>query len=202
VLELQVVGRQAAQTTRSVRHYGMVTGTGPITDGNAALQEFAVKWAALAWTDWIAPLSTQWSLQYLQCQWISPTRFRLGRFTADDLGLPDTGSIAQPAIPTTCAGVISLYQPNAGRANQGRTFLPGIASTLVANSSLTGAGQTALQVIGQDLKTSVALTAQPATMIPTLLKSGWTNVNSKNIFTYDVGTPLRVQRRREVGRGE
>jgi hypothetical protein len=156
----------------------------------------------VCWDLWRAPLSAEWVLDFLQIQFIKPTRYRALRMTPDDLGVNGAGAVAGVGTPSTTAVVISFGNDYAGGIYQGRNFIAGVAPSFISNSKLTGLGKTNFELLGQALKQQITTVAPVAGYNRTIDKVNYANTSSHNVSTYSVDDVLRVQRRREVGRGE
>jgi len=204
IVEVQVVGRVFNQRTRNVFHYGLVrVGGGVFESGRVTLGHVGSMFAENVYTAFTPCVSEDWTVEYIQCQFIDPVRYRLRQFTAADLILQETGEVASPSQAPSVTACISLFMDGSGREFQGRRYLPALPSSFNDSGNLSGPGVTAFRALADSCVAPYDwIGDDPFTMYPTLLTGNFVNGEMQYITSKEVSLPLRSQRRREVGRGE
>lgn len=194
LVEIQIVGLLHGQETRNVFHYYVATNT-PASDGRAALQIALADFMVRVYQPILAFQSQEWECQGLTIQKIAPFRYRLIKANPSDTSGDQAGS----SLPSSSAAVVSRYGEAAGRAYQGRIFIPGVPVGYEENSTVNAAGMALLTVIADTLKESLIGGAGVA-LHPTLAHVGNAPIDQR-VSEVHASNILRVQRRREVGRG-
>lgn len=202
IVQFTIKGLLDNQTTRNVFRYRYQFGAAPIGDGGAELDNLTPVFANEVYVPLINSVSTAWTLQSIIAQWIIPTRFRPREYGAGFLGVGAGGTIAGGYQATTVSAVVSVSCERAGRAFQGRRFFCGVPNSSVTNSQLNGGGLTEFGLV-KDGMLAVLTSGGGGLYIPTLSKAALiAPPDEQKLFIGIVHPPLRVQRRREVGRGE
>lgn len=201
ILQIQIVGVLDGQTTRNVFRYRYGYDQAPLPDGKASALEIMSQFAAAVYTPLINAVSTAWSLQYIAGQWIKPVRYRPIQQTAADMGIGAAGLIAGAYEATTVAAVVSVFCEQGGRKFQGRRFFAGVPQSSVTASVLNGGGLAEFNDVKDGMVQSL-VDGLGGVYYGTLSKSVTGPPDDQAIRGGIVHTPLRVQRRREVGRGE
>lgn len=194
IIETQIVGRLHGQTTRNIFHYWK---TGPVVaDGAEELSLFNTQFKAMVYDVMRLCLSEEWALQYLQHQWIHPTRYRARQFS-----YASGGALAGNSLPAFVSVCISKYAELSGPEYQGRNYFPGVLVDHEVDSKLTVAAQALFGGLADALKeewSTVNANYKPViTDAATAL--GTAEYVVQDTVLRDI---LRVQRRREVGQGE
>jgi hypothetical protein len=201
ILEIQIVGKLDGQTTRNVFHYWYETGSAGITDGRLAAQQFGQAFADTLYTDLMATVSTSWTLQYIQSQWIEPNRWRAVQQTAAELAAPSGGSIVGNCTPSGVAVRVSRQAEHSGHAFQGGNWFAGIPESLVVGSQLTIGGYNNFLAVASDML--LGLTSDGGEEVsPVIIAKGAGGSTTHLVETTVVRPTIRYQRRREVGQGE
>lgn len=201
ILEIQIVGRLDGQTTRNVFHYWYPTGSDGITDGEQAASDFAADFSGNVYVALTSLICTSWNLQYIQSQWIQPTRWRAVQQSATDLGVPQTGVIATACTPSGAAVVVSKYSEHAGHSFQGRNYFAGIPVSSLTNSVLNSLAQGNWDLFALTLLDTIVTSIGDAA-VPVVIAQGAAGSTDHIVSTVTAQDTVRYQRRREVGQGE
>jgi len=140
-------------------------------------------------------LSHEWDYEMVAVQQISPGILRRSTFVGSNAGV---GGDAQDSIPVPACATITLRTALAGRKYRGRVFQAGIPIDDVTDSQIEATPR-------------AAYNTQYATLFSTQSASAYTwepvlwhrsSASYTDINEVLMRVPLRVQRRREVGRGQ
>ena len=194
LVEIQVVGRLHGQETRNVYHY-YVSAAAVIPDGRSALVTAGNDFLANLYEAVLAFQSNEWTCSAVTIQKIAPQRFRLIKLTPSDL----IGDVESNSLPSSSAAVISRYAEQAGRAFQGRVFIPGVPTTFEEDSLINEDGMLLLEAAAAFFDDELAIDGS-AVLRPTLAHTG-NDPAPQQVVDAIATDVLRVQRRREVGRG-
>lgn len=181
----------AGQSVMFVLHHQIGAGTSTGSD----LLDFQVALDAAVWEDKLsAGLSPDVTGCYWQSQTIAPTR----KITNEILCTPGAGTLTGAACPPTTAIVIRKRTINAGRTGRGRIFIPGVPFSATLNGRLVDAQFEDWDSYADNFQFPITFNGRTATPIVYSTKSA---VNRGVILDCNFDPILRVQRRREVGRG-
>jgi len=107
------------------------------------------------------------------------------------------GGVAESSLPSSSCAVVKKRTTLAGRKYRGRIFQAGIPITMESDSAITGGYAASLQAAWVDTFTTVS--SGGYTFVPVLWhKASNTTTDVQSLLAT---LPLRVQRRRELGRG-
>lgn len=191
IVELRLVGSLFNQTTINTFHYQIGSGSAASDD----LLEFQDQWRITCWTDNISTLLSQ---ELVNCrtdaQVISPVRKVVNSFPLT----PASGGVVSGAAPPTVTGVMRKQSLTAGKAFQGRIFLPGVPLDSIIGGQLDGAVFTDWEDIAGVLADPVTFNGRTATPV---IYSTKDNVVRATIIGGGADQVLRSQRRREIGKG-
>lgn len=185
-----IVGRLHGQETNTVLHYReTATGAGDASALLAFAVDAAIGVAMRAWA------SEEWTYGYTMVQKFDPSPVLMAAINSENTG---PGDVTGSSLPSSVAAVITKRTALAGRSFRGRVFLPGVPSSYELDSELTGAAMTATATLADVMilqKTQGGYTWVPIvyTKAELAVPQVWTS--------YLVRSPLRTQRRREVGKG-
>lgn len=193
ILEFQIVGDLHGQETRNTFHY-YCNGAGD-PDGASAIASMLVWFEDEVYSAIRARQSNEWTCVALTGQKIQPIRYR----QVVRVPTMTAGAVVANSLPSYCAVVLSRYAEIATREGQGRIFVPGIPVSDEEDSELSDAAW-ALWVAVPGVLT---LEMVPETGPPALPTLGRIVADGARLAVKTVALrrPLRVQRRREVGRG-
>lgn len=189
LLEMVIFGRQDGQLTANVLHYD-VFGTDATQSVATALEAFRLAHQP----HWKGNLSVEWRWEACKGQRLLP----LPRQDAvlNITGAGDAVQVGQ-AMPTEVTLVITKRTGNAGRRFRGRSYIPGIPITYVADSAITIPGLTGLQFIANAMLTAIPVGI--STLFPVVYSRKF-NLRTTVTSTL-VRTTVRAQRRRQLGVG-
>lgn len=126
----------------------------------------------------------------------APTRFAFKSIFPAETG----GGVVESSLPTTVCATIKRQAEFAGNNQRGRIFLTGIPVSYELDSELTDAAHDTYTT------DSAIMTMKPSSLgnwtLQPILKPEGDFTITRDVKTTSVGKVLRVQRRREVGRGE
>lgn len=113
------------------------------------------------------------------------------------------GAVASSALPSTVAMVVKRKMRLAGRRQRGRIFIPGLPVASESDSQVSTAVQASAEMETFLENQIVQLTAGAGLLLtPSLIVNvGGAWVNRGDVEIVELDPILRVQRRREVGRG-
>ena len=108
-----------------------------------------------------------------------------------------------PNLPSVATVSISRFANQAKRYGMGRIFLGGVPQSFTLNSSVVGAGYATLSDLADQFKEPIVVNngSTNFTLTPVLCNFRKTPANRWPVTSVKVQPVLRVQRRREVGRG-
>lgn len=194
VVEIQVLGRLHGQRTRNVFHYRYTGSTS--LDGPTTLDALMDEFEAEILAGWFIVTSSEWMCDGVQCQLISPTRYR-SRFKA----IAQAGQVQGNSLPTTTCVVLRRTAILSGRRYQGRIYVAGVPTSSENDSQLSAAVLANWTGLASNLKEPLEGGTAVECFVPNLARtapaSGVTDVELTALDPI-----LRIQRRREVGVGE
>lgn len=208
VAMVSFLGDLHGQRVITTWHYMIDVATVGTQDGQAlagAMRTFFIG-AGKLYQRYLAVMPAEWVAEFMDIQWIAPTRFRKDSFVRTDIG----GGGSTTTANLACA--ITLQGDQANRRSQAVKHIPGVggadatagllnAPYLVLAEALRQEASNDILVTGTTLHPIIygrAIPADPTAVPPvagqvekrTLISSGFVN------------TKVRVQRRRTVGLGE
>lgn len=202
VLVASVYGTVNAQRTLTSFHWAVDE---PIQAAQSASDVYSMVWVKLntgGSNDLITPFraatSTDWILEKVRLQLIYPARYRFS-----DQNVNQTGAIASPVSVQNVCGNTTKITAFGGRRQQGRWRWPGLPDNGCDNGFLS---------VGQ-LNLYLALTNAALQdldfgfgngLLSSVLYHTYPNANPKydTLVTGAVGTTIRCQRSRTIGKGE
>lgn len=191
VVEIRLCAEIAEQRTINVFHYKIGGGTPQSNDTQALMTAFNAAW----WNGALADLLSEDVYNvFLQLQTIAPVR----KVVDDQLCSPTEGQVAARGCPPTTAVVLAKRTPLAGAANRGRVFVPGIPFDDILDGRVAVAKQAEWNAQADLLAQVLTFNSKTATPV---LYSTASSVERGTITDGTFDAVLRVQRRREVGRG-
>lgn len=197
LLEVQMVGRLHGQRVRNVYHY-LLRGSLSFADGNGAAEDAASKFMTVVGSPLLLMLSDEYTLEYIQAQWVKPTRYRAVHVPINSPGDSDENS-----LPSFAAAVLSFNGIGAGRSWTCRKYIAGLPVTVEEDSALTNAAVIALQLIMADALTLEDVGDETHDLHLTCETADSFEGSGLHEVTDGIVRPiLRVQRRREIGVGE
>jgi len=146
---------------------------------------------------WQTVMSDEWHYSSTQSQKIHPLPPLLPTIVQAN---PSDGDIASPSFPTVVAATITKRTANAGTRWRGRVFIAGLPANGAEDSVLGVTALADLQVIAAlffSIPTGTGLNG--FVFVPCLFHRD--DRSSSDIVSAIARETLRVQRRREVGRG-
>lgn len=193
---INIFGRlHGQQTITTFPYYVDLASSTPIADGKTALETAVADFSAIVYEAFLECVSNEWTCEGVTIQKVQPQRYRLIKYLPSDL----IGNVAGQSLPSSTAAVISRYAERAGRSYQGRIFVPAVPVLFEQDSSLNELAIATMATLATNMVAPISLGSGDA-LIPWIGHTGFTPTDSQVIETV-VQTPLRVQRRREVGRG-
>lgn len=190
VFQVTVVGAIHAQTTLNVFHY-RTSIAGTDTDILGAIANTFQTVTSNAWQNCT---SDEFEIIGYAVQKILP----LPISNAFTKFVSVVGLVAGDALPSSMAAVITKRTLLGGAANRGRTYLAGVPLSFEVNSTISNAGLTLIQALGDKLDDNL-VTAGNTTLEPVILHRQTNTVTP--IKSTLARVVLRNQRRRQVGRG-
>lgn len=194
ILELRVVGQLHGQQTINTFHY---QNDSAITDARPALAQYLQDFETNIYNPLVALMSEQWFCEYLSLQPIHPIRYQPMLRNPIVAG----GVVTEDSVPSTTAVCLQRKAERASRRDQGRVFIPGLPVTSEAESQLT----IAVSDDWDDVAEEMAVHQLESALTDSLLLPVLFNLDNPSIDVFTVSgradRVLRVQRRREVGRG-
>lgn len=192
IVEHRLLMNLFGQKVMFTEHY--IIGTG--TPATADLGEFQGAWLDERWTDNLQTVLSQDVTDVVsEAQTISPVR----KVVNDVAPALTTGALADEACPPTTAVVLRKRTILAGPAHRGRIFVPGIPYTSTFQGQVSAAVRDDWQVMANGLTNDIEFSGRVARAI---IWSVQTGVNRGAITQGVLDTVLRVQRRREIGKGQ
>lgn len=189
VLQVTVLGTLHGQTIQNVLHYYESTSGA----GNNAVGLAQTAGSSVGGT-FRTNLAAEYTYQGTMAQKIWPLPKTL---SATDTTAAGAGDIASNSLPSSVAATITKQTSLAGHRFRGRIYVGGVPSSYENDSQLSAAGLAGIGAIATAIETP--LSANGFTWTPVL----WHR--DTNAFTFVVNalarSILRVQRRRQVGRG-
>lgn len=181
------------QTNMNVFHYNTM---GPIMDWFANAPSIAGEFETVVVNKMTANMSSNAAQFQITVQVVNPIRTRPVVIQA----VPDQGQVSGDCLPAYCAVVLARTAELAGRRYQGRVFIGGIPSSYETASRLNLVGRAAMDLIVETMTESI-IPASPDVELKPIIWSA--NYAAERTFVADARTTtvMRVQRRREVGRG-
>lgn len=184
-----IVGQLHGQTMNNVLFYREATSAG--ANGQTALASaLDSKYA----TNILPRQSDEYTYKGALVQRFSPGTPLVATLNSTNTG---AGGIVGNSLPTSSAAVIKKLTTLAGRKYRGRLFLPGIPTAHEDDSELSAAAETALATAFSNFGVS----ATSGGFVFNLILWHKASSTYTDVSIWEVTTPLRVQRRREVGRG-
>jgi len=196
-VKLQMVGRLHGQQIRNVFTY-KCSFDASFDDGQTLLNLLMASFDTQVWLTWREAISAEYTLETFTAQVVKPVRYRLVALSP----APETadGAVNVNSLPSTVAAVVKRYAQRAGRKYQGRVFIAGIPETYDLASLIDPVQMPKFDDIATDLRASITPAAGKV-FVPWLNVEG-TDVALQQVVNATATNVLRVQRRREVGRGE
>jgi len=193
-IEIQNVYTYNGQTFRNVWHFKVTAGPSQ-SNGSAFLQSLIGYWDANFWDELRLLLSSDVTLQFITAQVVKPSRYRL------ETALPTTpeGALAQTAVPPTTAVDVKRWAQRSGRKYQGRIYIPGLPQGHHDKGVLTPAVATNWDNANEIFNLAPVVSG---TTLKQYLNVQGTDVNLQEVVGTFTDPILRVQRRREIGKGE
>jgi hypothetical protein len=193
IYQLTVAQKLHGQVLLTTAHFRVST----IGTGNAALQ-MATYFSSTHLPVWKAALTTAWSVTEVFTQKLFPLPPELPNMVNSGAG---NGTITEASVPTTVAATITKRTVFAGQGFRGRVFITGFPLSYTANSELNATGLTAIQTIAATLFSVMNTGTANGSWIFQPILYHRASFTYHDIFNASARSPLRVQRRREVGRG-
>jgi len=192
VAEIRLNATLFGQTIINTFHYRIGSGVPGSGDWDSLLGAFDVQ----MWSDALSSvLSEDFESVFLAGQTVYPVRK-----VATEVALtPSAGEVVAPACPPTTAVVIKKLTVLAGSANRGRVFIAGIPYQNIAGGSIAAGSYGAWQTISAGI--AEPLTFGASRFAVPVVYSTASGVIRGDVTDFGVDQILRVQRRREVGRG-
>jgi hypothetical protein len=199
IFEMRVIGSLYEQVCITTFRYRVTTVTGTGSFPLPAIEAIAQN----VWDDGVGlgmhyMTSNQFLSVVFEGQVIAPVRYVVSL----DAPTNPTGVVDAAAAAPTVTGVVQKRSEFAGRDKRGRLFIPGVPLTFISGGRLNDTGQTAYgsAIAGFVAPVHVTDTGGTVDLQPVIYNplapgnmTDWTEVTFDPI--------LRVQRRREVGRG-
>lgn len=169
----------------------------PQPDVIPATLELATEFGIQHWTARIKQaLSTSYEFAYIDAQAIRPVRYRSQRY----IPASRTGTIAGDCSPSGVAVVVRRTTALAGRRNQGRVYLGGIAESTTVQSGVTTGWLATNKVPLEEAMTESVILPVGGEFLAVLYHPGPVTA-ADEIILAKVDISIRYQRRREVGVG-
>lgn len=199
LFEVQIVGTLHQQTTRNVFHYAK-TDSSSLTDGDSEVGALLTSFKNTVFTFFQAVTSQEWSLKWLQGQIVKPSRYVPKYMQV----VPASGLVTGECLPSGCSVIIATASEYAGRAHQGRKYIPGIPVAWELNSTINPVNMTGYSALATQMKEQLTGTTTAWSPWIGLKPSSLDSVynNGYIIRTTLAKQIIRYQRRREVAVGE
>lgn len=145
----------------------------------------------------LACQSTNVTCQFVAIQPVYPARYRAIR-----IDLTTThGDQSAVNLPSVATINISRFANEARRFGMGRIYLGGCGVNMVTGSVVNATGYAVLNPVAAKMADEIIAAVGPVTMKPVLCNYRTTPANRWPVTSGKVQNVIRVQRRREVGRG-
>lgn len=141
--------------------------------------------------------STNVTLQFMSIQPVYQARYRA--ITIDLT--TQHGSQSSVNLPSVATVNVSRFANEARRFGMGRIFLGGCGTAMVTGSVVNATGYAALNPLAANMSEVISASTGPVYMNPVLCNYRKTPANRWPVTSAKVQNVIRVQRRREVGRG-
>lgn len=208
VVQLNLVMNMDSQIVMNTFHY-YADPTG--TAGTWTVSQLMSAWETKVWQDSVVGgndgLNAQLMPACTDAKLVGQLVYGSGSRSRQEVYLlsPDDGSYPTGnPLPSGAAAVVQRVGSVAGRKYQGRIYIPGLSTGAVTNSKLTPTFFTRLQTWADRASLPIITGAGPTlvTMQNCLWKPGGPPLPGAVGLLYNVTSPVRYQRRREVGVGQ
>jgi len=201
IMEVRAAGLCHGSRTLTVLHYAFTWSGGAIDGWPAydAMHAAMIGGFRPIWDDYLACCGTDFQFQFIDYQWVWPTRFIFKRNTSV---LGEAGTGPSDSLPLANSAGIIRRGTAASRHGRGTIKMPAVPTDFVTVDSLTAPALAAYGILADDLTQTIPVTvgATVTSAAPNLFNRANPG-DSQAVSGWDVRTALGTERRRLPGRG-